>query len=107
MTERASDRHRERLEALGAAILDGPGVLETGVRGSAAKNDGVPAAFEAFVKTIHRQAYRVTDEDVAALRSAGADQDQIFEIVISAAYGAALERVQAGLNAVREIEDAT
>ena len=106
MTEEVSERWDDLLGSLGAAIVDGPGVLEPDVRRAAARNDGVPAPYAAFVDAIHRQAYRITDEDVARLRADGTDQDGIFEIAVAAAYGAALERLRAGMRAVRGVEEA-
>jgi hypothetical protein len=106
MTEEASERWHDLLGSLGAAIVDGPGVLEPQVRRSAARNDGVPAPFTPFVDTIHRHAYRITDDDVARLRADGADEDAVFEIVVASAYGAALERLRAGLRVVRQLEKA-
>ncbi len=107
MSDDASTRHRPLVDALGAAVLDGPGVLAPDVRRSAAGNEGVPAPYTAFVDAIHRHAYRITDDDVAGLRSAGADQDGVFEITVAAAYGAAIERFRAGLRALGEIEGGT
>lgn len=103
-TDEASSRHRGRLDELDAAILGGPGEIGSEVRRSAARNDGVPEPYTAFVGAIHRHAHRITDGDVAGLRAAGASQDAVFEVAVAAAYGAALERLQAGLRAVREIQ---
>jgi hypothetical protein len=105
MTDEAAARHRDLIETLGAAVLDGPAVLDPDLRRAAARNDGVPEPFTAFVDRIHRHAYRTTDEHVADLRADGADQDAVFEITVAAAYGAALERLDAGLRAVRELEE--
>jgi hypothetical protein len=60
----------------------------------------VPEPFAAFVDTIHRHAYRVTDGMVAGLGEAGADDDAVFEVSVSAAYGAARARLDAGLRAL-------
>lgn len=106
MTEETSERWDDLLGSLGAAIQDGPGVLPPDVRASAARNEGVPAPFTAFVDTIHRHVHRITDDEVARLRADGADQDAVFEIVVASAYGAALERLLAGLRVVRPREDA-
>ena len=62
----------------------------------------VPEPFAAFVDTIHRHAYRVTDRMVAGLAEAGAGDDEVFEMSVAAAYGAARERLEAGLRAVRD-----
>ena len=44
----------------------------------------------------------VTDQMVAELAEAGASEDEVFEISVAAAYGAARRRLEAGLIAVRE-----
>jgi hypothetical protein len=93
-------RHRPKLEALGAAILSGSAVLPPEARQAAARNDKVPEPFSDYVDTIHRHAYRVTDRMVAELAE-GAGDDEVFEISVAAAYGAARERLEAGLRAVR------
>jgi hypothetical protein len=95
-----TDRHRPKLEALGAAILSGRAVLPPEARQAAARNDQVPEPFADYVDTIHRHAYRVTDRMVAELAE-GAGDDEVFEISVAAAYGAARERLEAGLRAVR------
>ena len=93
-------RHRPKLAALEAAILSGRAVLPPEVRQAAARNDQVPEPFADYVDTIHRHAYRVTDRMVAELAE-GAGDDEVFEISVAAAYGAARERLEAGLRAVR------
>lgn len=98
------DRHAEALEGLRAAILEGPGVLTPQTRDAAARAEGVPEPFSTYVDAIHRHAYRITDEVLAGLREVGASQDQVFEVTVSAAYGAARARFEAGLRALREAQ---
>jgi hypothetical protein len=97
-----TDRHRAKLEALEAAILQGGGVLLPEARQAAADDDGTSEPFAGYVDTIHRFAYRVTDRMVAGLQEAGVGDDEVFEISVAAAYGAARRRLDAGLRAVRE-----
>ena len=97
-----TDRHREKLDALGAAILNGRAVLPGATRQAAARNDRVPEPFADLVDTIHRHAYRVMDRMVDGLAEAGASDDEVFEVSVAAAYGAARERLEAGLRAVRD-----
>ena len=101
-TEEPTDRHRAKLEALEAAILEGRAVLPPGTRQAAARDDRVPEPFADYVETIHRHAYRVTDRMVAGLVEAGASEDEVFEISVAADYGAARRRLEAGLRSVRE-----
>jgi alkylhydroperoxidase family enzyme len=108
-TVHPTDRHHEALEALQTAILDGDGLAVTPaeVRRGAAERGVVPERFAAFVDTIHDHAYKVSDRTVTDLRAAGASQDEVFEVTVSAAFGAARERLEAGLAAVREATRAT
>ena len=46
-------------------------------------------------------AYKVTDRDVEELKKAGFTEDEIFEHTVSAAVAAGLERLDAGLGALR------
>jgi alkylhydroperoxidase family enzyme len=72
------------------------------VRRAAAERGEVPERFAAYVQTIHDHAYQVSDRTVADLRSAGATEDEIFEVTIAAAFGAARERLETGLAALRD-----
>ena len=60
----------------------------------------VPQALTAFVDRIAQHAWRVTDDDVRALRQAGYSEQAIFEITASAAVGAGLARLERGLAAL-------
>jgi hypothetical protein len=96
-----TDAHRDKLDALGTAILGDRGLLPVETRRAAATNPAVPEPFTAYVDTIHRHAYRLTDASVAGLGEAGASDDAIFEISVASAYGAARTRLDAGLAALR------
>jgi alkylhydroperoxidase family enzyme len=61
---------------------------------------GAPPAAGAYLETVRRHAYRVTDEQVAELRAAGLSEDEIFELTVAAAVAAGLERLDAGLRAL-------
>jgi alkylhydroperoxidase family enzyme len=50
---------------------------------------------------VRRHAYRVTDEDVVELRRRGLSEDEIFELTVATAVSAGLERLEAGLRALR------
>jgi hypothetical protein len=97
-----TDRHRPKLDALEAAILHGPGTLPPEARQAAARGEETPEPFAHYVDTIHQHAYRVTDKMVAGLAEAGAGEDEVFEVSVASAYGAARRRLDAGLRAVRE-----
>jgi alkylhydroperoxidase family enzyme len=50
---------------------------------------------------VARHAYRVTDEDVAGLLSAGLSEEAVFEATIATAVGAGWARMEAVLRALR------
>ena len=103
------EQHRHAFDALHTAIIggDAAAVTPTDVRLAAAERTDVPERFTSYVNTIHAHAYQVTDRTVADLRAAGASQDEVFEVTVSAAFGAARERLEAGLAALREATRAT
>ena len=100
----STEHHREAFEALQTAILDGDGAAVTSaeVRRGAADRVDVPERFAAYVDTIHDHAYQVSDRTVSDLRAAGASQDEVFEVTVSAAFGAARARLEAGLAAMHD-----
>jgi alkylhydroperoxidase family enzyme len=53
------------------------------------------------VDKVAQHAYKVTDEDVAALQAAGNSDDAVFEVTVAAALGAALARLERGMAALR------
>ena len=61
----------------------------------------IPPELEAYIKKVTLYAYKVTDEDIAALKTLGYTEDELFEITISAALGAGYTRSACGLAALR------
>jgi alkylhydroperoxidase family enzyme len=60
----------------------------------------VPPDLAAYVEKVRTRAYTVTDAEVEALKAAGHSEDEIFEQTVSAAVGAGLLRLDAGLEAM-------
>lgn len=97
----------DQLEALRLAtrrsVLEGPGRLPTELRQAVARGEG-PTALAPLLAKIRRQAFTVTDDDIAALMTApggpGYDQDEVFELVVSATLGAAESRYVAAMAAL-------
>ena len=80
-------------------VLEGPGESDPAIRQASAEGSGVPADLQPLVDKIHKHAYRVTDDDIARLQATYGD-DQLFEVVVSAALGASRQRLLAGLDAL-------
>ena len=88
------------------AVLNAPGDTPEALRRAVLEHargahDGGPPAFTRYVEKVAHHAYRVTDEDVAALHRAGHSDDSLFEITVAAAVGAALHRLDRGMAALR------
>lgn len=98
------DRHAEKMRRVVEAVLDGPGELSPAVRQAIAgeRFDEAPPALRPYLEKVAHHAYRVTDEDVEALKQAGLSEDQIFEATVAAAVGAGRKRLRAGLAALGE-----
>lgn len=95
----SADPHAELRDRVYESVLNGPGQADPALRRAAADGVGLPAELQGLVHKIHHHAYKVTDEDLARL-AATYDDDQRFEIVVSAALGASRKRLVAGLAAL-------
>lgn len=93
---------REDLEALRRATVDaalrGDGTLPPAVREALARGEG-PDEMRALVAKVRDHAYKVTDDDLDALRDRYSE-DQLFEAVVAMVLGAADARLRAGLRAL-------
>jgi hypothetical protein len=96
-----SDPHANLRDRVLESVLQGPGESDPAVRQAAAQGRGVPSDLQPLIDKIHRHAYKVTDEDIARAQAKYGD-DQMFEIVVSAALGASRQRLLAGLRALEE-----
>ena len=88
------------------AVLNAPGDTPEALRRAVLEHargarDRVPPAFTRYVEKVAHHAYRVTDEDIAALQGAGHSDDSLFEITVAASVGAALHRLDRGMAALR------
>ena len=93
-----SDRFATLRAATASALLDAPGSRPADVRRAIA--DGTPPReLRSLVEKIRAHAYTVTDADLEALKHRYSE-DQIFEIILAAAFGAADERLAAARRAV-------
>jgi hypothetical protein len=72
-------------------VVDGPGTIDASLRQQVALGQP-PPELAALVEKIRNCAYRVTDADLDALR-AKYSEDQLFELIIAAAVGAAEHRL--------------
>jgi hypothetical protein len=86
--------------ALIARVLDSDAHAPPGLRRAAYDNAGLDEPIRTLIEKVTYHAYRVTDEDVAAVRAAGLSENQIFEIVVCAAVGRASRQYDSALAAL-------
>ena len=93
-----SQLHRE----LVARVLDGDAKAPREMRRAAFDNAGLDDPARTFIEKVADRSYSVTDEDVAAARAAGFSEDQIFELMVCAAVGAADRQYNSAMAALTE-----
>jgi hypothetical protein len=107
-------RYDELVENQRRAVLESQGVTERPLRRAVAARAAalcggpvseeasaeIPETLRAYVDSIALHAYRITDEDIAAL-CRERSEDEIFEVSVAAAMGAGLARLERGLAILR------
>jgi hypothetical protein len=96
-----TDPHATLRERVLQRVLEGPGHSDPAIRRAAAETTVLADDLQPLVDKIHHHAYEVTDDDIARLKT-GYSDDQLFEIIVSAALGASRKRLLAGLNALEQ-----
>jgi hypothetical protein len=99
-----NDPHAALRDQVLARVLDGAGESDPALRRAAADGKGLPEDLQSLIDKIHAHAYKVTDDDLARLQPKYGD-DQLFEIIVSAALGASRKRLFAGLDALEKTGD--
>jgi alkylhydroperoxidase family enzyme len=95
------DRHAAEVEALRHAVFESPGSTELAVRVSAGSGGQLSDPIGSYAEMVRDRSYRIADSDLDELTAAGLSDDAIFEITVAAAGGAALQRLSAGMSAIR------
>lgn len=104
MPSEVSRRRRAAVDAVTRGALENPGVTSPALRKAASRGEDVPAELATYVDKMARHAYKITDEDLAALAAAGHDDDAIFEISLAVAVGAGMRRIDAGMAALDALD---
>ena len=98
-----TDRYAKAVARLEARLRTGPGKLSPPTRAAAIDADPLPDPLaQAYVETIRGHAYKLTNRRLEELAEAGWTDDQVFELTVAAAFGAAKRRLDAGLAALGE-----
>jgi alkylhydroperoxidase family enzyme len=94
------DRFAQLRAATASALLHGAGATPAELRQAVAAGNP-PSELTTLVRKIQSRAYTVTDQDLDLLRSRYTE-DQLFEIIVAAAFGAAEQRLTVALRALED-----
>src|SRR5690349_18509681 len=86
-------------KALVDRILAPPGDSPPDQRQAAFTNDGIAEPARALIDKVVKHAYKIIDEDVAAVKQT-LSEDQIFELAVCAAVGQANRQLESALAAL-------
>ncbi len=92
--------HGSRIAALRQAVFDSPGATTETVRAAAASGQDLPPPLAAYAAKVADAPYRIGDADLTTLRAGGYSENEIFEVTVAAALGAALRGLDAGMRAL-------
>jgi hypothetical protein len=81
--------------ALIKRILEGDGKTARITRKAAFDDTGLSGSAQMLADKVINNAYRVTDDDIAAVKASGWSDDEVFEVVVCAAVGQATRQYEA------------
>jgi hypothetical protein len=93
--------HRELVER----VLEGDGRAATALRRAVFDDAVAGEPLRTLTGKVARQPARITDEDVAAVVASGVSEDEVFELVVCAAVGAATRQHESALAALAEARE--
>lgn len=98
----AEDKKRMAHRAVVTRILKGDARAPRAQRRAAFDNAVLDEPLGTLIEKVAQHAYRVTDDDIAAVKASGLSEDQIFELVVCAAVGQATRQYDMALTALAE-----
>lgn len=90
-----SGKHEDPVENLRYSVFTAPASTDPALRKAAASGDGLPAPLQPLAEKVRDASYRLTDADFAELTTKY-QEDEVYEIAVAAAVGAALRSFDAG-----------
>jgi alkylhydroperoxidase family enzyme len=92
--------HGDAVENLRHAVLDAPATTGPALRTAAASGGPLPEPWQPYATAVRDASYKITGTDIDRLTAAGQTEDQIFEVTVAAAAGAALHSFDSGRRAL-------
>jgi AhpD family alkylhydroperoxidase len=82
------------------AVLDAPATTDPALRTAAASGGPLPEPWQSYATTVRDASYKITSADIDRLTGAGHTEEEIFEVTVAAAVGAATRGFDAGRRAL-------
>jgi alkylhydroperoxidase family enzyme len=101
----ARSSFRRALSGLERSLLAGERCAPVSDRRAAAAGEPREGPLHEYLERVRTEAHAVTDAEVAELRRLGHTDDEIFELTVCAAFGAAQRRLGAGQLAIAAAYD--
>jgi AhpD family alkylhydroperoxidase len=96
LAEGRATHHGDAVADLRHAVLEAPAITDPAMRRAAATGATLPEPWQSYAATVRDASYKITDADIDDLIAVGHTEDEIFEITVAAALGAALKGLAAG-----------
>lgn len=96
LSEGRKTDHGDVARNLRHAVLESPAATDKSVRTAALTGEQLPGPLHSYAANVRDASYRITDAEVEQLKAAGYSEDEIFEVTVAAAVGAALRGFDAG-----------
>lgn len=87
------------------SVFEQPARTSPELRRAAGTGEGLEAPWRDYAASVRVASHRITDDDVRRLLAAGCTEDEIFEVTVAAAVGAALRSFDAGRDALKASGD--
>ncbi len=84
-------------------LLEGEGTASNAQRRAAFDNTMIDETLKGLLAKVANHPYKITDEDIAAVKKSGLSEDQIFELVICATVGQATRQYDSAQKALDEV----
>jgi hypothetical protein len=94
---------RQLYQDLVSNVLKGKGHSSEADRQAAFNDSGLTGPLKTLIDKVANYSYKVTDDDIANVKGSGISEDQIFELVVSAAVGRASRQYTNALGALEEV----
>jgi AhpD family alkylhydroperoxidase len=93
--------HGDAVENLRHAVLDAPAMTDLALRTAALTGGPLPDPWPSYAATVRDASYKITDADIDRLIAAGHSENEIFEVTVATAIGAALRSFDGGQRALK------